>query len=209
MDRPKVKALRARLEAALKAAFGEEMGVMVGSARFTKTSVQFKIEMSEPNAQGQVESPHVTAFKTHCKLFGLEPTDLGRTFVSRGRTFKIVGILPKCYKNPIAADAVDNGKKFKFPVEVVKAGFGGKATIPAVVVCVPSGMPLPGRRFDADILADLRQVENDLSPENLTCDGEITNPTHLRIRRSNLEKRKKELIEELGRTPSEEELLKT
>lgn len=61
------------------------------------------------------------------------------------------------------------------------------------------------KRPDAEILADLRDVDNQLSPENLTCDGELSGPAVLKRSRA-LRKREAALLKELGRTPTSQEL---
>jgi hypothetical protein len=61
------------------------------------------------------------------------------------------------------------------------------------------------KRTDAQILRDLQAVECGLSPENLTCDGEAS-PAWVRKRSADLNRQKRALIKELGRTPSDREL---
>lgn len=60
-------------------------------------------------------------------------------------------------------------------------------------------------RFQQEILEDLRDVECELSPENLTCDGELPRSQVTKRRRALLAKRA-ELVKELGREPSFAEL---
>lgn len=61
------------------------------------------------------------------------------------------------------------------------------------------------KRTDAEIIRDLQDVDNQLSPENLTCDGELSGPA-LRKRHAALKKREAALLKELGRTPTTQEL---
>ena len=66
-----------------------------------------------------------------------------------------------------------------------------------------NGPPKP--RTETNILNDLRRVENSLSPENLHCDGEISHSAaRQKAMRLNAEKRR--LINELGRTPTDQEI---
>jgi hypothetical protein len=60
-------------------------------------------------------------------------------------------------------------------------------------------------RSDVEILNDLRSIEAGLSPENLTCDGELS-IYQARRRASKLNAQKKALIKELGRTPTDAEI---
>lgn len=61
------------------------------------------------------------------------------------------------------------------------------------------------KRTDAEIIEDLRDVECDLSPENLTCDGEAS-ADWVRRRQADLMRHKRALIAELGRQPTDDEL---
>lgn len=59
-------------------------------------------------------------------------------------------------------------------------------------------------RTKEQLLKDLRGVECELSPENLTCDGELSRQVLRRARRLN--KEKVEIIAHLGYTPTDEEI---
>jgi hypothetical protein len=61
------------------------------------------------------------------------------------------------------------------------------------------------KRPDSEILADLRNVEIGLSPENLTCDGELPQ-TQVKTKARLLQKKRDSLVQELGREPSFGEL---
>jgi hypothetical protein len=61
------------------------------------------------------------------------------------------------------------------------------------------------KRTDKDILADIRDVEAALSPENLTCDGESP-AADVSRRRRKLKQRYNALLKELGREPTDAEL---
>jgi hypothetical protein len=61
------------------------------------------------------------------------------------------------------------------------------------------------QRADSHILWDLSGVECDLSPENLTCDGELSR-AQVNKRYRQLMTKKSDLIAELGRTPTDNEV---
>ena len=84
--------------------------------------VMFQLLIKEMGADGQEMTTDGKAFVRHAVSFDLDPTDLGREFTSRGRTFRITGLLPKSYKYPILATNTATGKTLKFPAETVKAG---------------------------------------------------------------------------------------
>ena len=58
---------------------------------------------------------------------------------------------------------------------------------------------------ELELLEELREVELELSPENLFCDGEITRAAAMR-KKKKLEKRWDCAIKALGREPTEAEL---
>lgn len=55
-------------------------------------------------------------------------------------------------------------------------------------------------RTEEEIINELRDVECRLSPENLCCDGEISKKEANR-KRVALDKKRRELVKELGREP--------
>lgn len=65
--------------------------------------------------------------------------------------------------------------------------------------------PPKPKRPEAEVLADLRAVDCALSPENLTCDGELRGSA-LRRKAARLRARQRELVRELGRRPTDQEL---
>lgn len=79
-----------------------------------------------------------------------------------------------------------NGTGYKYPLSVI------------VVANV-------AKRPDAEIIEDLRGVEAGLSPENLTGDGEFSR-AYVRSQMAKLSQQKRDLIAELGRTPTTKEL---
>ena len=60
-------------------------------------------------------------------------------------------------------------------------------------------------RPESEILADLQSIECGLSPENLSCDGELSR-TAINRRYASLMSQKRVLIKELGREPTFDEL---
>lgn len=60
-------------------------------------------------------------------------------------------------------------------------------------------------RNEQEIIEDLRDVEAGLSPENLSCDGELSK-AQTRRRHSALKAKEAALIAELGRTPDFKEI---
>jgi hypothetical protein len=59
-------------------------------------------------------------FKRYASRYGLQATDLGRSFTQRRSTFTIVGLVPSRPKYPILVEN-QNGKRYKFPASKVAA----------------------------------------------------------------------------------------
>ena len=57
------------------------------------------------------------------------------------------------------------------------------------------------------IIEKLRRIENELSPENLTCDGELSR-SQVAAKQARLMKERKELVRQLGRETTYDELYK-
>ncbi len=60
------------------------------------------------------------------------------------------------------------------------------------------------KRPERDVLEDIRRVYMYLSPENLTCDGELS-PTAVKTKKKRLQEELRKLFAEFGRTVGEEE----
>lgn len=56
-----------------------------------------------------------------------------------------------------------------------------------------------------ELLDKFRRIENQLSPENLTCDGELR-PSEVRRRATILNRERQTIIDELGYEPTWKEL---
>ena len=69
------------------------------------------------------ETPEVRDFELACHRYGLKSDDLGKTFISRGKTYKITGLTTRRPKFPINVECSD-GKAFKFPAADVVRGLG-------------------------------------------------------------------------------------
>lgn len=72
-----------------------------------------------PMEDGAIYSPEKALFEVLALQFGLEPSDYGRTFTSRGDRYRIVAINPNRPKYPISTERVADGRGFKMPAENV------------------------------------------------------------------------------------------
>ncbi len=178
-------------------ALGTKLGWKLTVGRGTYGDVfTFKVEAAPIRADGSCESKEVAAFRTHAHRLGLKATDFGQRFTAQdGRAYVISGLNPRCIKLPVLAMRVSDGKTYKFAAETVRC-----LLVKAVIVPPPIGS-----RTTDDILRDLRGVESELSPENLFCDGEISN-TEAKRREKALLARRSTLVKELGREPTAAEI---
>ena len=115
IDSAALTVIRKALEPALQE-IGEVYGLTVTTGRGsyggetgTKT-----IELATLGENGEVESAQAKDFKKYASMVGLEPTDLGRRFVSNGEEFEVSGLKTRNRKYPVIATKVSNGKSFKF-----------------------------------------------------------------------------------------------
>ncbi len=67
-----------------------------------------------PMADGAIYSPDKALFEVLAPHFGLEPSHYGRTFTTRGETFRIMAINPNRPKYPISVERVADARGFKF-----------------------------------------------------------------------------------------------
>jgi hypothetical protein len=108
---------------------------------------------------------------------------------------KVVGTVIRVSKKTCSVDPDDNRVPYwRVPPSMLRRE--------GEVVKVPAPAP---KRPEVEILKDLCGIEGSLSPENLSCDGELGRyETKLRYCRLMVEKRA--LIAELGRTPTDQEI---
>jgi hypothetical protein len=183
-DKTAVITLRAEIEQALQTVAAKHgIAIKAGNASYSGTNVQIKLEMSVKDASGVTQTKEVSDFKLLAARYGLKPEDLGRTFTVRGKTFTLAGIDRKSFKYPILATS--NGKMMKLQIADVK-------------------LALTGKREESAIIRDIANTYSGLSPENLSCDGELS-ATRINLRRAELNNKLRNLFAELGREITENE----
>jgi hypothetical protein len=199
--RSTVRQLRDDLNGALAniaKTFGVEFDL--GSATFQSNQVRFRLEVNSISADGTAYDQEVEDFKRYAPSIGLQPTDLGKIFPHGRKMMKIVGFKASSRAYPITVED-QNGKRFKMDTRTVKALLGspsGEPSFPAFAFKEASRLP-------EEIIADLRHVESELSPENLTCDGELPK-SRVNQKLRELTAKRRALVKELGREPTDEEL---
>ncbi len=88
--------------------FGLTVEVRGGS--YDATSFRPKVEFKTAGAAED-------EFRTYAQMFGLDPDDFGRDFVSKGRHFRISGLATRSHTYPILATEIASGKVYKFTSE--------------------------------------------------------------------------------------------
>jgi hypothetical protein len=91
------------------------------SARFSPSNVSIKLEGATINASGVVETKERKDWKLFASYYGLKESWLDKAFVNAGEQFVVVGLAPRKRKFPVLATCVSTQKRFKFPVETIKA----------------------------------------------------------------------------------------
>jgi hypothetical protein len=119
-DRKTASAFAKEAEQALQA-LARKYGVDVstGSGSYNDSNFTFKITAAVKSSDGTAITREAQAFKANARWIGLQESDLGRSFTSRGKTFTITGYNTRAKRMPILAKD-ENGKGFKFEVDTVK-----------------------------------------------------------------------------------------
>ena len=119
-DRATCNAVREAVEKALRPV-AEEFGLTLTmrGGSFMATNYSPKIEFAVQGEGGIVMGKEAESFKVNAFIYGLAPTDLGKSFTYGGQSYTITGLGKG--KSPILAKRVTNGKTYKFPPDVVKA----------------------------------------------------------------------------------------
>jgi hypothetical protein len=128
ISRSDMSVLRSEVNAAIAAVATKHGLVMaLGSGKFNEKNASFKLEISTKDQNtGMVKSREATSFEVNAHFYGFKAEDLGATFKSNGRTFKITGLNTRRPKFPLLAVCVEDGRTYKFPDTTVLACLGRK-----------------------------------------------------------------------------------
>jgi hypothetical protein len=116
-DRVVLRQLREELNAALQGV-AKKYGIKVdvANARFREQFCNFKLELAITNGKGAPASREAEDFKSYAALYGLKPSQLGKTIRYRGNSYTITGLATRSHLFPLLATRSD-GAQFKLPVE--------------------------------------------------------------------------------------------
>jgi len=114
--------LRNELEKELEVV-GSKFGISfnVNTIRFSNKNMHCKLE-GNLSDNGSNESFLAIEFKEKCHKYGLKPEDLGKTFTSNDKSFKIIGLKVRNRKYPIIVEDIYTGKSYKFTENQVRHG---------------------------------------------------------------------------------------
>lgn len=133
-DRPTIRMLKAEIVAALQG-IADKYGISIidtGKGSFSAQNYRFSLEAATNSDDGEALTHEATYFQRCAHLYGLSPDDLGREFINRRSTFKIIGAAAQSYRYPILCKN-QNGKVYKFPAATVKAAFAQQDRAKALV----------------------------------------------------------------------------
>lgn len=116
MDKTEARRLSNIIEAALKTALAPQgYNVEIKGGKFSDDSFDPKVVIVKQGVNLGTQN-----FMRFAHLYGLKPQDHGREFVSNGVRYRLTGLAPNRPRFPILGERVPDGKKFKFPREVVQ-----------------------------------------------------------------------------------------
>jgi hypothetical protein len=120
-DKNELRTLRLAINSAL-VEVGRTFNVKLeaGNCKFTDHNATFKLEASIIGSNGQALNSKADDFTRYCRLYGMEPADLGRTISVFGTTYIIAGLSSKSHRFPVLAARADE-KVFKLPADAVVA----------------------------------------------------------------------------------------
>jgi len=142
----------------------------LGTISYSQTSFHTKMTVTETDL-GENGTPVIseTHFKSCASLLGVPETWLNLEFMSGKERLKIVGLNPRRPKNAVELLGVTSGRKYKGSVQFVKSCLGLPKIETMKVITKEEYLALSNNdRYLAE------DIYNDLSPENLTCDGELS-----------------------------------
>lgn len=124
-DKSTCKSLRDQIDEAL-AEVGRRNNVSIsaGNARFTPTTITFKLNVIANGENGEVVDEFVDAWNIKHRLYGFLAEDLGKKFTAQGTVFTVHGLAPRAKKYPVVCKDA-SGKMYKFATGEVKARIAG------------------------------------------------------------------------------------
>ncbi|MBC8428244.1 hypothetical protein H8D04_00030 [bacterium] len=120
LDRNTVKMISNDIEKAL-GDVANKYNVVInrGNASFTSDNMTLKLNVSTIGNDGNVMTKEATDFNTYASMYGITKS-LGDVVNYMGGEYKIVGFKPRSKKYPVIVEKLNDGGRYKFPVDIVK-----------------------------------------------------------------------------------------
>lgn len=87
--------------------------------RYNDLECTYTVQAAVTKVGNKKYNPDKELFALYAPSFGLKAKDFGKEFDYVGQHFKVVGIKPRGRRTPVICES--NGKRFRFPVEIVRA----------------------------------------------------------------------------------------
>jgi len=129
IDRELVRQLRGDFQEVLSQMLADHgLVVTVGAARFTSTTVDFKLAVAvRPEGSGdapmnaeEVKAASYLRMRLTAESYGADPAWLGRTFTHQGNEFRVAGLTPRRHKKPLMLVRTSDGAVFAAPVALAE-----------------------------------------------------------------------------------------
>jgi len=120
ITKQKIRTMREDINEALKAV-AEKHGctISAGSASYSDSSFNLKLEVVENSTDGSVVTKAMIDWNENAKFLGLDESLLGKTVMIQGKPLEIVGLKPRASKYPVLGKDARDGKTYKLPVDLV------------------------------------------------------------------------------------------
>lgn len=94
----------------------------------TKLTCSLKVK-----PDGKTFDPELENFDKYHKMYGLQKSDLGKTFEMKGRSFKITGLNPKRRTCPLVIKDLGNNKSYQTEVDSYLLRIGRSKTSATII----------------------------------------------------------------------------
>jgi len=116
LSKKEFDAFRKETELALiELAKKHNVNIEAGKIKYTSDSFNLDLKVTKKEVNGK--SFEQSEFEKYCVLYGFQPEDYNKSFVTSGRKFKLIGFKTSARTMPVLAQSED-GKSYKFGTDV-------------------------------------------------------------------------------------------
>jgi hypothetical protein len=154
MDKTKAKKVREVLNKVLadnKDVFGDiNVSAETANGTIKSTCLVLKVEFSDVNDEGIVETPERNDYKLYARMFDLKKEWLDQVFEDRkGNSYRITGLKPNASKRPVVVESLENGGGYVFPAVAVRKAMEEKEA--AAIPEIPEEPKKPAKGKEASV----------------------------------------------------------